>query len=90
MQNILAYCTSKYPFNLLKQTQLLAAAPQPPPAAAATSTITSNNDSSTSTSTISISSGSNKVYLIRIFNLGLLHGFMGLSLIFLFFYDLHT
>ncbi|KAI5565997.1 hypothetical protein POPTR_014G183500v4 [Populus trichocarpa] len=71
-----------------------------------TSTTTSNNNSTTSTSTstgtgtststssstntISISSGSNKVYLIRIFNLSLLYGFMGLSLICLFFYDLQT
>ncbi|KAI5581138.1 hypothetical protein BDE02_08G201500 [Populus trichocarpa] len=71
-----------------------------------TSTGTTNNHSTTSTSTstgtgtststssstntISISNCSNKVYLIRIFNLGLLYGFMGLSLIYLFFYDLQT
>ncbi|KAI5581137.1 hypothetical protein BDE02_08G201400 [Populus trichocarpa] len=75
-------------------------------AVTATNTITSNNDSSTSTSTststgtststssstnnISISNDSNKVYLIRIFNLGLLYGFMRLSLICLFFYNLQT
>ncbi|KAG6750263.1 hypothetical protein POTOM_047360 [Populus tomentosa] len=81
------------------QTRSLAAASQPLIAA---TTNTSNNNSSMSmsmststcnctcncTSIISISSGSNKVYLIRIFNLDLLYGFVGLSLICLFFYDL--
>ncbi|KAI5566005.1 hypothetical protein BDE02_14G157500 [Populus trichocarpa] len=59
-----------------------------------TSTSTGTGTStSTSTNTVNISIGSSsgsgsKVYLIRIFNLGLLYGFMGLSLICLFFYDL--
>ncbi|KAL9347371.1 hypothetical protein Peur_058737 [Populus x canadensis] len=47
----------------------------------------------TNTITINISSSSsdiNKVYLIKIFNLGLLYGFMRLSLICLFFYYLQT
>ena len=52
-----------------------------------TSTGTSTSTSS-STNNISIRNGSssNKVYLNRIFNLGLLYGFMGLSLICLFFF----
>ncbi|XP_034917271.1 glucan endo-1,3-beta-glucosidase 7 [Populus alba] len=92
--------------DLTMTESLAAAPQPPPAAATNTSTSTSNNNSTTSTSTstgtgtststssstntISISSGSNKVYIIRIFNLGLLYGFMGLSLICLFFYDLKT
>ncbi|KAI9382815.1 hypothetical protein POPTR_014G184300v4 [Populus trichocarpa] len=49
-----------------------------------------STSSSTNNISISSGSGSNKVYLIRIFNLGFLYGFMRLSLICLFFYNLQT
>ncbi|XP_034914470.1 glucan endo-1,3-beta-glucosidase 7 isoform X1 [Populus alba] len=55
-----------------------------------TNTISINICSSNNNSSSSSSSDINKVYLIKIFNLGLLYGFTRLSLICLFFYYLQT